>query len=387
MTAAPAPPVEDARTTDADPVSASPVTTDPVGAGPVTTDPVGAGPADAAVEDVPPTPRTPGEALDVLAVRHATGALHGPLGSLYLVDGQVVAADSGRAPGLVDLLTGCGRTTPEGWAELLREHGPHGRVGEALVEDRLLTRGELELGHLGTLFDAAFFVLADPAGGTWRYEADARHWLGPVAAVEPDRLRREVERRRRLLDGIWPWPQLDTEPVRPAAHSRLPAHRASGRRRRELLDHADGRRTPADLARLLGRSGFGVTADVRRLAAAGLLDVPRHAAPGVPAGADPARPGPEPPREAPAPGGLHRRIPGATLRGPALRTGTRPAAGPAAPAAAPATPAPASPPGPAASPTRTDHPPATVAAHPPLAVPDPDIALLTRVRDLLEARL
>nr|BFD94913.1 hypothetical protein KitaXyl93_62730 [Kitasatospora sp. Xyl93] len=355
------------------------------------------------------TPRTPGEALAMLADRRATGALHGPLGSLHLVDGRVTAAESPRAPGLADLLTGCGRITPADWAELLRVHGPRSRVGEALVERRLLTRGELELGHLGTLFDAAFFVLADPAGGVWRFEADARHWLGPVAEVDPDRIRREVERRVRLLDGIWPWGRLDNAPVRPAGHGRRPTHRPSGRRRRELLDHADGRRTPADLARLLGRSGFGVTADVRRLAAAGLLDA--SCPPGAPPPSDvPARPGaplptdvPRPPdagtaapvpevpptavpvpevpptavpgREVPPPaprgpaGGLHRRVPGASLRGAGL-PGTPVTA---APAAAPA-------------PTRCERPPTTAAAHPP-AVPDPDIALLTRVRDLLEARL
>ncbi|MGW2373027.1 hypothetical protein [Kitasatospora sp. NPDC001683] len=345
-------------------------------------------------------PRSPGEAVALLAARRATGALHGPLGLLYLVDGQVAAAESPRAPGLADLLTGCGRITPEGWAELLHRHGPQGRVGEVLVERRLLTRGELELGHLGTLFDAAYFVLADRSGGTWRFESDARHWLGTVALVDPARLGREVERRRRLLDGIWPWPQLDTAPVRPVERSRCPSRRPPGRRSRDLLDHADGRRTPADLARLLGRSGFGVTADVRRLAAAGLLDAPRHAAPTgtspaaapalppvppappttmpAPPAAMPARPAATPgrPTTAPTPpaavparpgGGLHRRVPGATLR-------SAPATGPAA--TGPAAPAP----------TRSDRPPATAAAH-PLTVPDPDIALLTRVRDLLEARL
>ncbi|MFH9350704.1 transcriptional regulator [Kitasatospora sp. NPDC017646] len=311
----------------------------------------------------PAAPRNPGEVVALLAARRATGALHGPLGILHLVDGQVAAAESPRAPGLADLLTGCGRITPEDWAELLHRHGPQGRVGEALAERQLITRGELELGHLGTLFDAAYFVLADRSGGTWRFESDARHWLGPVALVDPARLGREVERRRRLLDGIWPWPQLDTAPVRPVEHNRRPSHRPPGRRRRELLDHADGRRTPADLARLLGRSGFGVTADVRRLAAAGLLDAPRHAAPtATPAAAGPGRPD----------GGLHRRVPGATLR-------STPATGPAATGfAAPAAAGPA--------PAGPDRPPATAAAH-PLTVPDPDIALLTRVRDLLEARL
>ncbi|MFJ9694415.1 transcriptional regulator [Kitasatospora sp. NPDC101183] len=294
----------------------------------------------------PGEPRTPGEALDLLAARRATGALHGPLGTLHLVGGLVTAAESPRAPGLADLLTGSGRITPGEWADLLGAHGPHSRVAAALVERRLLTRGELELGHLGTLFDAAFFVLADPAGGTWRYEADTRHWLGEVAAVDPDRLHREVERRRRLLDGLWPSARLDTEPVRPSERGRHPEHRTAGRRRRELLDRADGRRTPADLARLLGRSGFGVTADVRRLAAAGLLETAEGLAEVAAEGVPTVRRGLA---------GLHRRVPGATLR------------------AAPA-------------PARSDHPPATAAAH-PLTVPDPDVALLTRVRDLLEARL
>ncbi|WP_316525418.1 transcriptional regulator [Kitasatospora brasiliensis] len=325
----------------------------------------------AATGTVPPlpadsaTPKTPDEALALLADRRVTGALRGPLGSLHLVDGQVTAAESPRAPGLADLLTGCGRITPERWAELLRLHGSRSRVGEALVEQRLITRGELELGHLGTLFDAAFFVLADSAGGVWRFEADARHWLGPVAEVSPARICREVERRRQLLDRIWPWGLLDATPVRPVERGRPVSHRPPGRRRRELLDHADGRRTPADLARLLGRSGFGVTADVRRLAAAGLLDTPRPtAAAPTPAPAAEVPPPAAPAAEAPAPvadgpvGGLHRRVPGASLRGAT----------------------------PADTPTRSERPPTTAAAH-PLAVPDPDVALLTRVRNLLEARL
>ncbi|WP_051829714.1 MULTISPECIES: hypothetical protein [Streptomyces] len=345
-------------------------------------------------------PRTPGEALALLADRRATGALHGPLGSLHLLAGEVVGAESPRAPGLADLLVGTGRITPEGWAELVRVHGLQGRVGDVLIERRLLTRGELELGHLGTLFDAAFFVLADPGGGLWRFEPDVRHWLGPVAAVDPDRLGREVDRRRRLLDRIWPWAQLDTAPVRPVERSRRPSHRPPGRRRRELLDHADGRRTPADLARLLGRSGFGVTADVRRLAAAGLLDAPAASAPSAtapaatapPTIAEPvaAQPVPEQPSaSAPRvaagaadhgrpPGGLHRRIPGATLRGAAP-------ADAAWPGTAPADAGPGPGPSPGVGP-RPERQPTPAAAH-PLTVPDPDIALLTRVRDLLEARL
>ncbi|AUY48559.1 hypothetical protein [Streptomyces sp. CB01881] len=384
-------------------------------------------------------PLTTGEAfaaVERLADERATGALRGPTGTLHLADGLVVHAESDRAPDLAMLLTGCGRITRQAWQEAVRTYGPHGRVGGALVEQRLFTRGELELCQLGALYDAAFFVLdgAGASAGPWSFEPGARHWLGPVAAVSAPRLRREVERRHRLLDRIWPWPQLDTEPVRPLGRTGRTAEagriaevgrigevgpprpvrpagavgsvRPSGgqercaapgnrpgrpcppsRRQRELLDHADGRRTPAELARLLGRSGFATTADVRRLAAAGLLatpgrDAPRHAAgsrsaaqagpePGVRTEAPPGTQSGPPPAPPPGPPpGLLRRVPGAALAGllpvSAIRSARhRPlAVHPSAPA----------------------HPPGPAAARPP-TVPDPDIALLIRVRTLLEARL
>ncbi|MFE6872710.1 hypothetical protein ACFVFS_39980, partial [Kitasatospora sp. NPDC057692] len=112
--------------------------------------------------------------------------------------------------------------------------------------------------------------------------------------------------------------------------------------------HADGRRTPAELARLLGRSAFATTADVRRLASVGLLTGPDTGCAAATA-ATPGTPGGVPaPRD---PGGLHRRVPGAAL---AALTGERGG------------------PDPVAVPPTDTH---------------PDIALLIRVRTLLEARL
>ncbi|MFD0275659.1 hypothetical protein ACFVHB_17390 [Kitasatospora sp. NPDC127111] len=369
---------------------------------------------------VPSTDRpSPGAAeafviLEQLAAERATGALRAPGGAVHLADGLVVHADSERAPGLAALLTGCGRITPEAWRQTVRAFGPQGRVGSALVEQRRLSRGELEICQLAVLYDAAYFVLdpAGPAAGPWTFEPGVRHWLGPVVAVSARRLRREVERRCRLLERIWPWPLLDTAPVRrlgtqgpcqgPVARAGRPG--PPSRRQRELLDHADGRRTPAELARLLGRSAFATTADVRRLAAAGLLatpgrSAPRHAAAQPSAAVGMAQAGPRdtvparagsvgaapgqaapgqagsvqtPPGHAPPArtgGGLHRRVPGAALAG-LLPPGATRSAHPS-PSGGPPTPA---------------HPPTPAAAH-PLTVPDPDIALLTRVRTLLEARL
>ncbi|WP_051756334.1 hypothetical protein [Kitasatospora purpeofusca] len=340
---------------------------------------------------------TPGAAVERLAAERATGALRGPAGTVYLVDGLVTHAESHRAPDLATLLTTSGRLDPDTWQEAVHRFGPYARVGEALVEQGRLTRGELELCHLGTLYDAACFLLDTPATlASWTFAPGMRHWLGPVAAVGAHRLRREAERRRHLLDRIWPSAQLDTVPLRrTAAQAPAPGRHARRvrpptRRQYELLDRADGRRTVAELARLFGRSAFATTADVRRLAAAGLLAGPgagtapgagtgsgvgagcaAGVAPGVGPGPGVGTVGAVPvPR---GPGGLHRRVPGAAL---AALTGR--AAAPSAPAAPPLPTVP-SVPAQAASGPRTTALPLTAA--------DPDTALLIRVRTLLEARL
>lgn len=61
-----------------------------------------------------------------------------------------------------------------------------------------------------------------------------------------------------------------------------------GTRQRALLAAADGERTPAELARLLGRPAFHTLLDVRRLAAAGLVETPLDPGP------EPAPPPPVP---------------------------------------------------------------------------------------------
>jgi len=299
----------------------------------------------------------PGEAVERLAEAAATGALHSEAGTVWFVDGMVTHAESGPATGPASLLTASGRISPGAWQETVRRFGPECRVGRMLVEQGLLTQGELELCHLGVLFDAAFFMLSARSAATF-FEPGVQHWFGPVSPVSARRLRHETVRRRDLLERIWPWPQVDNAPVVPTA--RAPRGRAGGRRRRELLHHVDGRRTPADLAHVLGRSAFATMADVRRLAAAGLVATPPddRAPPdgvrgeGVP-GAGPAR----------TTVGLHRRTPGATL--PA----GHPAAGPGRSTGVPA-------------PRRP-----RLAADHPLSVLDPDVALLTRVLTALEARL
>ncbi|MFC5805525.1 transcriptional regulator [Streptomyces formicae] len=222
-----------------------------------------------------------------LAAERATGALLRDRGTLYLVDGQVVHAESPASPGIDVLLTAGGRLGPDGWQEALREAGPQGRVGRHLVDSGRLSGGELEICHLGALYDAAYFALA-PSSGPSRFRYGVAHWIGPVRPVPAEAVERETLRRRALLDRLWAHPETDTAPVVPA---RRTAGVRAAPRRRAVLDLADGVRTPADIARALGRPAFHTLIDVRRLAAAGLVEPPRTRTGATPS--DPSEPPPE----------------------------------------------------------------------------------------------
>ncbi len=212
--------------------------------------------------------------VDLAAVR-ATGALSRDTGILYLADGHVVHAESPATPSIDTLLVACGRIAAEGWQKAVEQAAIQHAVGRFLVCSGQLTDGELEICHLSTLFDAAFFALS-PEGGPTRFRAGARHWFGTVRAVPAEAVAQESRRRRLLLDSVWPFPQVDAAPLvrRPTADAR----RVS-RRQRAVLDLADGVRTPLVIARLLGRPAFHTLVDVRRLAAAGHLETPSAPAP------------------------------------------------------------------------------------------------------------
>ncbi|WP_282703047.1 transcriptional regulator [Streptomyces sp. CC219B] len=256
-----------------------------------------------------------------LAAERATGVLLRERGTLYLAEGRVVHAESPSAPGLDVLLTAHGTLDAAAWQEAM------GRgVGRFLVDGGHLTRGTLELCHLGTLYDAAYFALSSSSTpGRFRYGTP--HWLGPVRPVPVAAVERETLRRRELLDRIWPDPATDSAPLVRTDRAAPPALTA---RQRAVVDLLDGVRTAPDIARALGRPAFHTLVDARRLAAAGILSTRRTGSTAPP----PARPGlPARPRPSPSAG-----------------------------------------PGPHAPPFAHVPPP-----------DDPDIALLKRVRDALEA--
>ncbi|MCP9213362.1 transcriptional regulator [Streptomyces cucumeris] len=237
--------------------------------------------------DVPPAPparpggRTgTGPTLTVLAGERASGALLCEAGTVYLSEGRVVHAESPVAPGIDVLLTTGGRLTAETWREAVGHTDGPGGVGRFLVDTGRLSDAELEICHLGALFDAAYFALGTGTGPRG-FQRDAAHWLGPVRPVGADAVERETRRRGRLLDDLWPCPQVDTAPV--VLRSPDPRSPAVTRRQRAVLELADGVRTPADIARCLGRPAFHTLIDIRRLAAAGHVETPRPQATAPPA--------------------------------------------------------------------------------------------------------
>ncbi|GGN35622.1 hypothetical protein GCM10012285_08750 [Streptomyces kronopolitis] len=279
---------------------------------------------------ISPPPPAPAGLLDRFAAERVTGALSGPHGCFYFLDGAVYCIESTAAPGLGSRLTAAGKLPPQGWEHAAEAAGERRTGGRFLVEEGWLTQGELEICHLAALLDAAFFALELPPEAA-SFTPGTAHWLGVIRPVSITALQQATARRRALLDRLQPWAAADTSPVIPAG---TPVPAATTRRQRRLLDRADGRHTPYELARLLGESAFATLLDIRLLAAAGLVLVP------------------------PPPAPLPRRRPGACLDAP---------------------PAPATAPHPAPAPQRS--------------VPDifdttdPNIALLVRLRTALEEEL
>ena len=217
----------------------------------------------------------PGRLLTQVAGERRTGALvvggH-PGGTVYLIDGRITQAESPAAPGVGELLTASGRLAGRTWQAALDAGTAQGQVGRILLDQGHLTQGELELCVLGAIYDAAYFALA-PASAPVDFLDDATHWLGPIITVDPAAVNRETRRRGRLLDEIFADPTIDTAPVTPVL--RPPRERVTlNSLQWELLVHADGQRTPADLAQLLGRAGYATIQELRRLAAVGLLELP-----------------------------------------------------------------------------------------------------------------
>jgi hypothetical protein len=212
------------------------------------------------------------DALEPWCAAQVTGALRildPPGGSVYLVDGRIGYAECPAVPGLDRLLTASGRVPAEAWRAALAAGRATNRVGAELVSAGLLTTAELESVVLLALHDAAYFLF--DALAQVRFEPGAVHPLGTGCAVDLATLCTEVDRRKQVLVEAWPDAAIDTAAV-------VPARRLRGQfvaltaLQWEVVANADRRRSPVDLARLLGRDSFTLLLEVRRLARAGLVE-------------------------------------------------------------------------------------------------------------------
>ena len=230
------------------------------------------------------------DALRELAGLGATGALHVEAGLgavLYLRGGSVTHVDAAASPGIGRLLLASGRLSEKVWGGAINAGARTGRVGALLVEQGHLSEGELELCVTGALHDAAFFALGTEPTSV-RFASGESSWFGTATGVAVELLVREAARRRELLEATLESSAYDEVPFVPV--SRLPRqHIVLDEFRWELLVHADGRRTPLELARLLGRGGYATLFETRKLAAAGLLRLPMQG-PELPARNEPAPP-------------------------------------------------------------------------------------------------
>ncbi|TQK52154.1 hypothetical protein FBY35_2581 [Streptomyces sp. SLBN-118] len=238
-----------------------------------------------------------------------------PGGVFHLRQGSVVAVESPGAPGIQTLLLRSGRISEADWADLVPAGMDARRPGAELVARGQIGAAELQVVSAMALQDAVFAVIAGDMG-----ECIADPESGPLVPVgpgeDPLRLLDNAVRKLAALAAL-PHPVLpDRERVVAGRGVDGPAEDLAPHRK-EILFLADGRRTPRDIAFMIGRGVYHVTVEISRMLGEGLLERATRSAPtGVPRVLAAQAPVPRRPATAPdgadATGDLPRRTPGAS---------------------------------------------------------------------------
>jgi hypothetical protein len=159
--------------------------------------------------------------------------------------------------------------------------GGHERLDETLFSLALVGRGELDVIRAAALFDGVFAVLLDAPDG-WEAEQGVPAWapaLPFVPGVAPEAALAEAARRHAQLTRRW-GPPAQLARTRPLATPKA-AQQGPGisPRHRALILCANGRRTPRDIAFVLGRGLYAVMIDIAQAERRGLLQTREQAAP------------------------------------------------------------------------------------------------------------
>ncbi|MFB7246909.1 MarR family transcriptional regulator [Streptomyces populi] len=210
----------------------------------------------------------------------ATGKLRvsgKPGGVFHLRDGCVVAVESPGAPGAEARLLRSGRVSGEQWAELLREAGGARWPEAGLIAHGYAGAAQLRVVCMMAMQDAAFAVVAGDVEACDPLDAAFEPYAPVVLGETPGRLLQDAARKLAAVAAL-------PRPVRPDRERPVPAVVPDEIRERlpppqkELLAHADGRRTARDIAFATGLGAYTVTVGMARMLGEGLLELPAESA-------------------------------------------------------------------------------------------------------------
>ncbi|MFD5633792.1 MarR family transcriptional regulator [Streptomyces sp. NPDC127077] len=196
-----------------------------------------------------------------------------PGGVFHLRDGAVVAVESPGAPGAEARLLRSGRVSGEQWAELLRESGGTRWPEAGLIAHGYAGAAQLRVVCMMAMQDAAFAVVAGDVEACDPLDAAFEPYAPVVLGETPGRLLQDAARKLAAVAAL-------PRPVRPDRERPVPAAVPDEIREqlppphKELLAHADGRRTARDIAFATGLGAYTVTVGMARMLGEGLLELP-----------------------------------------------------------------------------------------------------------------
>jgi len=260
----------------------------------------------------------------------------GPGGTLWVREGLLVAATTPAAPGPESLLLRSGRVSEREWTDAYAAGAPRDRLAAELAERGVVGAAGLEAVCLAALFDAVFAMVlcgVESCGAEPADPGDHLPLLPVLPGVGVERLARETARR---MEQAATWRALGLSirgrPVPPAVPA--PTLLGSDRIRDAVLERANGRRTPRDIAFVLGKGLFAVMSEIARMVEEGVLDpgapgaVPDRAAFVPEPGGQDADPAAELPRRRPGTSRINEVLapsrPLLALRSPFLREADNP---------------------------------------------------------------
>ncbi|MDT0566601.1 DUF4388 domain-containing protein [Streptomyces sp. DSM 3412] len=235
-----------------------------------------------------------------------------PGGTIHLRDGLIGAIETPGAPTATSTLLASGRIDDDAWLAACAAEPDADRLAAHLITAGLIGAAELEVVCTAAVFDGAFAMALSPPGG-WELTG-RRPALLARPGVEPRPLAEETTRRMALLARSW-GPAGELARIRPRPVDGPDTPESDGRltgRHRDLVESANGRRTPRDIAFARGRGLYAVMLDLIRLEARRAVHWETRAAPDSRPSTAPRVPQGQPAPDEPSPraGPLPRRRPG-----------------------------------------------------------------------------